>query len=71
MALLRHITECGPAFTRRRKIGALTSVAMEQVEGLHEFFAHYLPQLALAVAIPAISKANKIYLFFMDVSSLF
>jgi len=53
MALVRHITDRGPAFTSRHKIGALTSVAMEQVEGLHGFFAHYLPQLALSVAIPA------------------
>ena len=53
MDLVRHITDRGPAFTSRHKTGALTSVAMEQVEGLHGFFAHYLPQLALSVAIPA------------------
>ena len=52
MDLLEHIASLGPAFIARRKVGALTSAVMEQVEGLHGFFAYYLPQLALAAAIP-------------------
>jgi len=53
MAVVAHITRLGPVFTGRRKTGALASTVMEQVEGLHGFFAHYLPQLALSAAIPA------------------
>ena len=51
-ALMAHITRLGPAYMAGQKTGALSSAVMEQVEGLHGFFAHYLPQLALAVMIP-------------------
>ena len=52
MGLVERITRLGPAYVARCKTGALTSTVMEHVEGLHGFFAHYLPQLALSVAIP-------------------
>jgi len=51
--LLEHIIALGPGYTSRRSTGALTSTALEQVEGLHDFYAFYLPQLVLAVMIPA------------------
>jgi len=53
MTLLRHILSLGPAYTSTRSTGALTSTTLENVEGLHDFYAFYLPQLALAVMIPA------------------
>ena len=53
MALLEHIFSLGPAYTSRQSTGALASAALEQVEGLHDFYAFYIPQLALAVMIPA------------------
>jgi len=52
-AILEKIVELGPAYTGRMRTGALASTALEQVESLQAFFAHYLPQLALAVMIPA------------------
>ncbi len=52
MALLEHIFSLGPSYTSRQSTGALTSTALEHVEGLHDFYAFYLPQLALAVMIP-------------------
>ncbi len=51
--LLEHIVSLGPGYTSRQSSGALASAALEQVEGLHDFYAFYLPQLALAVMIPA------------------
>jgi len=51
-ALMAHITRLGPAYVAGRDTGALASTVMEQVEGLHGFFAHYLPQMALAIMIP-------------------
>ena len=51
--LLIHIVSLGPSFTSNQSSGALTSALMDQVEGLHDFYAFYLPQLALAVTIPA------------------
>ena len=51
--LLEHIASLGPGYTSRQSSGALTSTVLEHVEGLHDFYAFYLPQLALAVMIPA------------------
>ncbi len=51
--LLEHIISLGPGYTSRQSSGALASTALEHVEGLHDFYAFYLPQLALAVMIPA------------------
>ncbi|MDX2500521.1 MAG: ABC transporter transmembrane domain-containing protein, partial [Deltaproteobacteria bacterium] len=51
--LLEHIVTLGPGYTDRQSSGALASTALEHVEGLHDFYAFYLPQLALAVMIPA------------------
>ncbi|MEE4266248.1 MAG: cysteine/glutathione ABC transporter permease/ATP-binding protein CydD [Desulfobacteraceae bacterium] len=51
--LLAHIVSLGPGYTSHQSSGALTSTVLEHVEGLHDFYAFYLPQLALAVMIPA------------------
>jgi ATP-binding cassette subfamily C protein CydD len=51
-SLLAHMTAGGPALTRQQQTGALASTVVEQVEALHNFFAHYLPQLGIAVLIP-------------------
>jgi ATP-binding cassette subfamily C protein CydD len=53
LELIEHVVALGPSFTSNQSTGALTSTVMEQVEGLHDFYAFYLPQLALAVMIPA------------------
>jgi ATP-binding cassette subfamily C protein CydD len=52
MSLMEHVFTLGPAYTSRQKTGALASTAMEQVEGLNDFYGFYLPQLALGVMIP-------------------
>jgi ATP-binding cassette subfamily C protein CydD len=51
-ALLERLFDAGPALTHRHAGGALSSSVMEQVEALHNFYAFYLPQLALAILIP-------------------
>jgi ATP-binding cassette, subfamily C, bacterial CydD len=53
MALLEHIFSLGPAYTNRQSTGALTSTVLEHVEGLHDFYAFYIPQLAMALMIPS------------------
>ena len=50
--ILRHLVALGPGYTNRQSSAALASTAFEHVEGLHDFYAFYLPQLALAVIIP-------------------
>jgi len=51
-ALIHHIFDRGPAYTENQRTGGLASTLLEQVEALQDFFAFYLPQLALAVMIP-------------------
>jgi ATP-binding cassette subfamily C protein CydD len=53
MALIKHIGALGPVQADRPHSGALSTAIVEQVEALQAFYAHYLPQLALAVSIPA------------------
>lgn len=53
LELIAQITALGPSYTSSQSTGALASVVMEHVEGLHDFYAFYIPQLALAVMIPA------------------
>ncbi|MGD8243253.1 MAG: ABC transporter transmembrane domain-containing protein, partial [Desulfobacterales bacterium] len=45
--LLERLFREGPALTRKQAGGALSSSVMEQVEALHNFYAFFLPQLAL------------------------
>jgi ATP-binding cassette, subfamily C, bacterial CydD len=52
-ALMQHIGNLGPAHSGRPSAGALSAAVVEQVEALQAFYAQYLPQLALAVSIPA------------------
>ena len=53
MALIKHIGALGPVQADRPHSGALSTTIVEQVEALQAFYAYYLPQLALAVSIPA------------------
>ncbi|MFF3110533.1 thiol reductant ABC exporter subunit CydD [Kitasatospora sp. NPDC057904] len=52
--LLDHATALGPAYLAGRRTGELTTLATRGVDALDDYFARYLPQLALAVAVPAI-----------------
>ncbi len=55
--LLARLAALGPAFTRRQSTGGLAAAVIEHVEALQGFYAHYLPQVALAVLVPAIVAA--------------
>ncbi|MEQ8965134.1 MAG: thiol reductant ABC exporter subunit CydD, partial [Azospirillaceae bacterium] len=51
-AVIDRLARLGPAFTTQGRAGALTALAVEQIEVLESYYARYLPQAALAVAIP-------------------
>lgn len=53
LALIHHIGALGPVHADRPHSGALSTTIVEQVEALQAFYANYLPQLALAISIPA------------------
>ncbi|MGY0218737.1 heme ABC transporter permease/ATP-binding protein CydD [Endozoicomonadaceae bacterium StTr2] len=52
--LLERFRELGPVGLRRRSAGAWTTTVLEQVEKLHDFYAHYQPQMKIAVFIPTL-----------------
>ncbi len=50
--LLSRFREMGPVGLRQRTAGGWTTTVLEQVEKLHDFYAHYQPQMKIAVFIP-------------------
>ncbi|MER5861842.1 thiol reductant ABC exporter subunit CydD [Kitasatospora sp. NPDC002040] len=52
--LLDHATALGPGYLSTRRTGELTTLATRGIDALDDYFARYLPQLALAVVVPAI-----------------
>jgi ATP-binding cassette, subfamily C, bacterial CydD len=50
--LLLRISGGGPMLIEERQTAPLLSSLLERVEGLHGYFAHYLPQKALAMIVP-------------------
>ncbi|MEV7211982.1 thiol reductant ABC exporter subunit CydD [Kitasatospora cineracea] len=52
--LLDHATALGPAHLTGRRTGDLATLATRGVDALDDYFARYLPQLALAVVVPVV-----------------
>ena len=52
-ALLEGVIARGPAGMARQSTGALVSTVMEQVEGLHDYYALFIPQMVLAALVPS------------------
>ena len=51
--LTRHALDLGPAWLGRQRPGEITTLAAAGLDSLDPYFARYLPQLMLAVAVPA------------------
>ncbi|WP_405767573.1 thiol reductant ABC exporter subunit CydD [Actinacidiphila glaucinigra] len=51
--LLERVTALGPAGLTERRTGELTALATRGIDALDGYFARYLPQLGLAVVVPA------------------
>ncbi|GAA2249834.1 thiol reductant ABC exporter subunit CydD [Kitasatospora cystarginea] len=56
--LLDHTTALGPAYLSGRRTGELAALATRGVDALDDYFARYLPQLALAVVVPVVVLAR-------------
>ena len=56
--LLEHATALGPGWLTGRRSGELTTLATRGVDALDDYFARYLPQLGLAVVVPAVVLAR-------------
>ena len=51
--LAAHLLALGPAYVRGERTGELANTAVEGIEALDAYFSQYLPQLSLAVIVPA------------------
>ncbi|MEE4541098.1 thiol reductant ABC exporter subunit CydD [Streptomyces sp. V4-01] len=56
--LLEHATALGPGWLTGQRSGRLTTLATRGIDALDDYFARYLPQLALAAVVPAVVLAR-------------
>jgi len=56
-ALLERATGLGPGWLSEQRRGELATLATRGVDALDDYFARYLPQLALAVVVPVVLLA--------------
>ncbi len=52
--LYRHLADLGPVRLQAHHSGSVASALVEQVEALEGYYAHYLPQMVLAVTAPVL-----------------
>lgn len=50
--IFTHLDKLGPSFIKSRQLGSWSTLLIEQIEDIQDFYAHYLPQLKLATFIP-------------------
>jgi ATP-binding cassette subfamily C protein CydD len=50
--LLQHISKLGPIHSRQFGTGELSVAVLEQVEAVQDFYAFYVPQMALVMLVP-------------------
>ncbi len=55
--IMLHFKQAGPIALKNHQTGHATTIAIEHVEALHNFFADYLPQMSLAVLLPLVILA--------------
>jgi ATP-binding cassette subfamily C protein CydCD len=58
MALLRRITQLGPAWLTRQRTGELAQLSTRGVDALDPYFAAYLPQVVLTCVVPPLVVAR-------------
>lgn len=52
--VLDRLQEAGPAWIAGKPAGSWATLILEQIEDMHDYYARYLPQMALAAALPLI-----------------
>ncbi|SNC59144.1 heme ABC transporter permease/ATP-binding protein CydD [Sodalis endosymbiont of Henestaris halophilus] len=50
--VLDRLERLGPAWIHGKPAGSWSSMLLEQIENMHDFYAHYLPQMWLSVLVP-------------------
>ncbi len=52
--VLDRLQRAGPAWIQGKPAGSWATLILEQVEDMHDYYARYLPQMALATTIPVL-----------------
>lgn len=50
--VLDRLQQAGPAWIQGRPAGSWATLILEQIDDMHDYYARYLPQMALAVSVP-------------------
>ncbi|ECS1658105.1 cysteine/glutathione ABC transporter permease/ATP-binding protein CydD [Salmonella enterica] len=55
--VLDRLQQAGPAWIQGKPAGSWATLVLEQIDDMHDYYAHYLPQMALAVCVPLLIVA--------------
>ncbi len=50
--VLDRLQEAGPAWIQGKPAGSWATLILEQIDDMHDYYARYLPQMALAACVP-------------------
>lgn len=50
--VLDRLQQAGPAWIQGKPAGSWATLILEQIDDMHDFYARYLPQMALATSVP-------------------
>lgn len=50
--VLDRLQQAGPAWIQGKPAGSWATLILEQIDDMHDYYARYLPQMALAVCVP-------------------
>ncbi|EOY5417256.1 cysteine/glutathione ABC transporter permease/ATP-binding protein CydD [Cronobacter turicensis] len=50
--VMNRLQEAGPAWIQGKPAGSWATLILEQIVDMHDFYARYLPQMALAASVP-------------------
>ena len=50
--VLDRLQQAGPAWIQGRPAGSWATLILEQIDDMHDYYARYLPQMALAACVP-------------------
>lgn len=50
--VLDRLHQAGPAWIQGKPAGSWATLVLEQIDDMHDFYARYLPQMALAASVP-------------------
>ncbi len=55
--VLDRLQQAGPAWIQGKPAGSWATLILEQIDDMHDYYARYLPQMALAVCVPLLIVA--------------